>query len=158
MTLAELQRSLAASLLRSRPAPAGVQESQVIRARAALLSKRRQAVTALLPTVSRELGRRWASRFRDHARDYSPAGMLYHVDDAWELASRLRDSPEPALRTAARQDLLHLSLRYVRNPRRQAGRVRPRWAPFIARDPWRSRALVVRLPGRGLRVWRVCFG
>jgi hypothetical protein len=158
MTLAELQRSLVASGLGAAPAPPGVDERQVARARHALRAKRRRAAEAALPTLRRALGAAWSPRFDRHARAYTPAGLLYHVDDAWAFAASVRDDGVPALRAAARVELVQLGLRYVRDPRRDADRVRERRGLGLAVWPGRPAILLLRLPGRALRVWRLPLG
>jgi hypothetical protein len=80
------------------------------------------------------------------------------VDDAWAFAASVRDDGVPALRAAARVELVQLGLRYVRDPRRDADRVRERRGLGLAVWPGRPAILLLRLPGRALRVWRLPLG
>ena len=146
MNLDDLQRDLAASLAGRRAGPEGCDPRVLDRARAALESKRRRAAGHLLPRLRATLGEEWSRRFHEHARAYNPAGKLHHVDDAWELASAiLRDSD---LRTAAaaQDDLISLRLRWVRDRKAGADRIRERRGFLLAltRSP---RSIVLRLPG-----------
>ena len=135
MLLADLQRDLAASLAAgAQNAPEGLSTAALDRARRALEAKRRQAARHLLPRLRATLGDRWEERFHAHAARYTPAGLLHHVDDAWELAETLARE-DPALRNAALDDLLALRLRWARDRNTGAGRIRE------------QRGLVVRLPG-----------
>lgn len=156
MNLAELQRILATSLAAGGPPPPGCTAAAVERACRALAAKRRRAAAHLLPRVRRALEREWATCFDCHAAGYAPAGLLLHVDDAWELAERLAaDAGARAdVRRAARDDLLALRLRFVRYCAETVLRVRERRAPLLGlrRSP---PALVLRLPGPRLRVWAV---
>src|SRR3954454_10187302 len=86
MALADLQRALAAGLTGRGPGPEGMDPEALERARRGLESKRRRAASHLLPQLRGVLGPRWKDRFAEHARRYTPSGLLYHVDDAWELA------------------------------------------------------------------------
>lgn len=153
MRLADLQRDLAASLAGRGPSPPGCDERALDRARRSLESKRRRAVAHLLPRTRAALGTAWAERFHEHAGRYLPEGLLHHVDDAWELADTLKSAGDPRLRQAAHDDLAALRLRYVRDRKAGAGRIRERRGPFVAviRSP--TSALLVRSPGTPGRVW-----
>jgi hypothetical protein len=145
MPLADLQRDLAASLA-GRAAP-GIPDSPALaRARRALLAKRRRAARHLLPRLHKALGDRWEERFHAHASHYNPTGLLHHVDDAWELAETIARE-DPALRSAALDDLLTLRLRWVRNRKADAGRIQERRGLLVAIRRGPPRMLVVRLPG-----------
>jgi hypothetical protein len=147
VALDDLQRKLAASLAAgSGSAPDGYDAGAIGRARDALESKRRRAASHLLPRLRAALGSRWDERFQAHARGYTPEGLLHHVDDAWELAESILRAREPELRRAAHDDLLLLRLRYKRNRKATAERIRERRGPFLAwlRAP---REVVLRLPG-----------
>jgi hypothetical protein len=150
MPLADLQRDLAASLA-GRAAP-GIPDSPALaRARRALLAKRRRAARHLLPRLHKALGDRWEERFHAHASHYKPTGLLHHVDDAWELAETIARE-DPALRSAALDDLLALKLRWTRDPKADAGRIRERRGPLVAIRRGPTRALVLRLPGAKRKV------
>lgn len=146
MKLDELQRNLAASLTGRRADPEGCDPRALDRARAALESKRRRAAGYLLPLLRAALGEDWSRRFHEHARAYNPAGMLHHVDDAWELASAILREGAPRLSSAAHDDLVSLRLRWVRDGKADAGRIRERRGFLLAltRSP---RSIVLRLPG-----------
>lgn len=151
MPLADLQRDLAAGLAAgSESGLDGCDPRALDRARRALESKRRQAAGHLLPRLRAALGGAWNERFHEHARCYTPAGLLHHVDDAWELAAFWTRDPDPRLAVPAREDLLALRLRYTRRPGAGAGRIRERRAPLVAIV---RRRLIVRLPGIGARTW-----
>ncbi|HLB35022.1 MAG TPA: hypothetical protein VJL31_00465 [Gemmatimonadales bacterium] len=124
--LHEIQQALAASLARGGPCPPQCDPEEVARAARALEAKRRRAAAHLLPHARHTLGESWRARFHEHAATYTPAGMLYHVDDAWELAERAARSRSPALCRAARRDLAALRRRYVRSRRRRIDRIRER--------------------------------
>jgi hypothetical protein len=79
--------------------------------------------------------------------------MLHHVDDAWELAETLEHHPAPQVAQAAHDDLVMLKLRYQRNPRAGAERIRERRGLLVAVVWTPVRRIVMRLPGRGGRVW-----
>ena len=151
-SLGEMQRRLAASLAGKGPAPAGLDEGTVDRARRGLESKRCRAAAHLLPRLRSTLGDAWTARFHEHARRYNPTGMLHHVDDAWELAETLLHHPDPPVVCAAHDDLVSLRLRYERDRQVGAERIRERRGPMVAlmRTP---RLLVVRMPGPGGKVW-----
>jgi len=125
------------------------------RARRSLESKRRRAASHLLPRVRAALGAAWKDRFAEHAAGYTPSGLLYHVDDAWELAEILSRAPDRGLAAAARDDLVILRLRWVRRREAGARRIRERRGPLIAllRSP--VRRLLIRWPGIHGRVWRI---
>lgn len=146
MALEDLQRNLAASLAGGRRAPDGVDPKALERTRAALESKRRQAARRLLPRLHAALGPDWSRRFHQHAGIYSPAGMRHHVDDAWAFAEALLREGDPRLASAARDDLLALRLHWVRDRKKEAGRIRERRGPLagVMRSP---SSVVIRLPG-----------
>ena len=144
--LDDLQRNLAASLAGRRTGPEGCDPRALDRARTALESKRRRAAGHLLPRLRAALGTDWDSRFHEHARAYNPAGMLHHVDDAWELASALLREGDPRLSLAAHDDLISLRLRWVRDGKADADRIRERRGLLVA-VTWSPRELVLRWPG-----------
>lgn len=147
MPLADLQRELAASLAAgARYAPEGLDATALGRARRALESKRRQAARHLLPRLRAALGECWEERFHAHASRYAPAGLLHHVDDAWEMAEGIARE-DPVLRSAALDDLLSLRLRWTRNRKEDAGRIRERRGLLVAIRRGPPRKLLVRLPG-----------
>lgn len=152
MKLDDLQRNLVASLAGRRTGPEGCDPQALDRARAALESKRRRAAGHLLPRLRAALGEDWSHCFHEHARAYNPAGMLYHVDDAWELASAVLREGDPRLAAAAHEDLLSLRLRWVRDRRRDAARIRERRGFLVAvtRSP---RSIVLRLPGAQRKIF-----
>jgi hypothetical protein len=146
MKLDDLQRNLAASLAGRRTGPEGCDPRVLDRARAALESKRRRAAGHLLPRLRAGLGEDWSRRFHEHAQGYNPAGMLHHVDDAWELASAVRHDSDPRIAAAAHDDLISLRLRWVRDRKADAERIRERRGLLLARA--RSpRSIVLRFPG-----------
>jgi hypothetical protein len=151
-SLGDIQRRLAASLTGHGPTPAGIDEGAVERTRRSLEAKRRRATSHLLPRLRSALGDAWAARFHEHAARYNPAGMLHHVDDAWELAEELLRHPDPQVACAAHDDLVALRLRFERDRRAGAERIRERRGPVVAlmRTP---RLLVVRMPGPDGKVW-----
>lgn len=155
MKLADLQRSLAASLT----GPAPEEAPALDRARRALLAKRRRAAGHLLPRLRRTLGDAWTGRFDEHARGYNPGGRLHHVDDAWVFAETLareaRGTLQDTLRDAARDDLAHLRLRFTRHPDEGADRIRERRGPLLVLFRTPSRRLALRLPGTSGRIFFV---
>jgi hypothetical protein len=155
MPLADLQRRLAAGLAGRGPGPEGMDRDVLERARRSLESKRRGAASHLLPRIRAALGATWKDRFAEHAAGYAPSGLLYHVDDAWELAEILSRAPNPGLAAAARDDLAILRLRWVRRREEGIERIRERRGPLIAllRSP--VRLLLIRWPGIHGRVWRI---
>ncbi|HEX9940726.1 MAG TPA: hypothetical protein VGG03_01820 [Thermoanaerobaculia bacterium] len=155
MTLDELQRSLAASLAGRQAAPEGCDLRALERARAALEAKRRRAAQHLLPRLRAALGAGWDRRFHEHARAYGPAGRLHHVDDAWELAEAILRERDPQLFPAAHDDLLALRLRWVRDRRADADRIRERRGPLVAITRTVPRRLIVRLAGGQGKVFRI---
>lgn len=117
---------------------------------------RRRAAGHLLPRLRNALGTAWAARFREHAERYSPQGMPRHVDDAWAFAEAIERGPQdPGLRLAAQDDLVSLRLRYVRDPRQEAFRIRERRGPLLALLHTPQRAMVVKLPGTPGKLWYV---
>lgn len=155
MPLDDLQRQLAASLAGRGPAPAGLEEGAVDRARRGLESKRRSAAAHFLPRLRSALGESWATRFREHAARYNPAGLLHHVDDAWELAEAMLLDRDPRVACAAHDDLVILRLRFERDTRAGTERIRERRGPLVALMRTPSRVLVVRMPGADGKVWYV---
>lgn len=153
MSLADVQRQLAASLAGSGPAPTGLDEGAVERTRRSLEAKRRRAAGHLLPRLRSTLGDGWAASFHEHAGRYNPAGMLHHVDDAWELAEALLRHPDPQVACAAHDDLVGLRLRFERDRRAGAERIRERRGPVVALMRTPTRLLVVRMPGPDGKVW-----
>src|SRR5947209_9907651 len=153
--LADLQRNLAAALAGRGPGPEGMDAETLERARRGRQSKRRRVAGHLLPRLRTALGSAWAGRFGEHAALYTPAGLLHHVDDAWELAATLARDPDPEIAAAARDDLVALRLRWRRGRRPGAGRVRARRGPLIALTRSPRRFLIVRLPGVRGAIWRI---
>jgi hypothetical protein len=156
MELAEFQSELAASLAGRHPVPEGVDPEALDRSRASLEAKRRRAAGHLLPRLRTTLGPAWAARFHEHAERYIPAGMLHHVDDAWELAEtieRQAHGRDPKLWRAAHDDLVSLRLRHVRDPKQVALRIQERRGPLVAILSTPQRAVVVKLPGAPGRLW-----
>src|SRR5688500_15803240 len=100
-TLAEVQAGLA---LRLTGDPASEIDPRIGRAARALRHKRMRAAAQLLPRTRRAADAKWAALFSDHATKYTPCGLLYHVDDAWELADALSHSSDRRVRRAARLD------------------------------------------------------
>jgi len=119
---------------------------------ACLDDKRRRAAAQLLPRLRSALGDAWAPRFREHTARYSPDGSLHPVDDAWAFAEALQRHPDPQVACAAHDDLVSLRLRFERDPRAGADRIRERRGLLVAlmRTP---RLLVVRMPGPAAKVW-----
>lgn len=154
MDLAELQRDLAAGLVGRGPGPERMDGGALKKARQSLEAKRRRAASHLLPRLRAALGARWASRFAEHAALYAASGLLYHVDDAWELAGILSREPDREIAAAARDDLAILRLRWVRRCDRGAARIRERRGLVVAWMRRPVRLLMVRLPGRRGTVWR----
>lgn len=145
MPLADLQRDLAARLA-GREVPGSLDSPALASTRRSLLAKRRQAARHLLPRLRNALGKRWEERFHAHASHYNPTGLQHHVDDAWEMAETIARE-HTALRSAALDDLLALKLRWVRNRKADAERIRERRGPLVAIRKGPPRRLVVRLPG-----------
>ncbi len=143
-TLAELQAGLA---LRLTSDPAAETDPQLGRAARALQHKRMRAAAQLLPRTRREMESEWARAFLQHAMQYTPGGLLYHVDDAWEFARAQSSSKNRRIRRAARLDLMSLKLRFARSSELGAWRVveRTRFYLFLSLDPL---ALALRIPGR----------
>jgi hypothetical protein len=155
MRLADLQRALAASLTGGGPPPAGLGAAALDRARRALAAKRCRALRHLLPRSAAALGESLAACVGEHCSRYTPGAMLYHVDDAWELAAHLAaHGGPPAVRRAARDDLAMLRLRYARRRRPGSRRIRERRGLVVAWIATPRRALLVRLPGRRGLLWR----
>lgn len=152
-SLADIQHRLAASLTGHGPAPAGIDEDAVERTRRSLEAKRCRAAAHLLPRLRSALSDAWVARFREHAARYNPAGMLHHVDDAWELAEALLHDSDPQVACAAHDDLVVLRLRFERDREAGAERIRERRGPVVALMRTPTRLLVVRMPGPGAKVW-----
>jgi hypothetical protein len=153
VSLADLQKQLAASLTGRGETPAGLEETAIDRARRSLQSKRRRAAAHLLPRLRTALGDTWNVCFHEHAAAYNSTGMLHHVDDAWELAETLRRHPDLQVARVAHDDLMMLRLRYRRNRRSGAERIRERRGLVVGLLWTPARRIVVRWPGRGGRVW-----
>lgn len=151
MELADFQRELAASLAGREPVPEGVDPEALARTRGSLEAKRRRVAGHLLPRLRTILGPAWVERFHEHAERYIPMGMLHHVDDAWAFAEELES--DPALRRAAQDDLVSLRLRYVRDARQDAHRIRERRGPLLALLHTPQRAVVLKLPGSPGKLW-----
>lgn len=126
-------------------------------AQGAVEAKRRRAAGHLLPRLRTCLGAQtWVTLFHEHIQRYTPAGMLHHVDDAWAFAEWIeRTNVDPAVYRAAQDDLVTLRLRYVRDPRQTAYRIRERRGPLLAMLHTPQRAMVVKLPGTPGRLWYV---
>jgi hypothetical protein len=152
MDLAERQCRLAAGLTGRGAGPEGMDPGALERARRGLESKRRRAAAHLLPRLRAALGADWKDRFAEHAARYIPSGLLYHVDDAWEMAETLARGPDLETARAARDDLVSLRLRWARGREAGAERIRERRGFLIALLRRPVRFLVVRTPGG--RVWR----
>ena len=126
-------------------------------AQGALEVKRRRAAAHLLPRLRNSLGAQaWVTLFHEHVARYTPAGMLHHVDDAWAFAESIeRTTQDSDIYLAAQDDLVSLRLRYVRDPKQQAFRIRERRGPLLAMLHTPQRAMVVKLPGTPGRLWYV---
>ncbi|MEX2282520.1 MAG: hypothetical protein WEE89_08550 [Gemmatimonadota bacterium] len=148
-TLAELQASLAQRLTGD---PAAETDPTLSRAARALQHKRMRAVAQLLPRTRKVAGPEWSQLFSQHAAGYTPSGLLYHVDDAWEFGLAQARSSNRAIRRAARLDLAWLNLRFARSPNRGAQRVRERTGFYfsVTVDPI---VVSLRVPGRRPRVF-----
>jgi hypothetical protein len=155
MSLAELQRDLAAGLAGRGPGPEGMDREALERARRSLESKRRRAASHLLPRLRAALETGWKERFAAHATRYTPSGLLYHVDDAWEMAESAAQDPDRGIAAAAQDDLVTLRLRWVRRREAGAERIRERRGMLIALVRSPVRWLVFRMPGTGGKVWRI---
>ncbi|MFL6200709.1 MAG: hypothetical protein ACJ76J_16160 [Thermoanaerobaculia bacterium] len=150
MELGDLQRGSFAD-----PAPQRFDTGAFAWAQGALEAKRRRAAGQLLPRLRNALGvEAWVTRFHEHVARYTPAGMLHQVDDAWAFAESVeRTTQDPDLYLAAQDDLVSLRLRYVRDPRQKAFRIRERRGPLLAMLHTPQRAMVVKLPGTPGRLW-----
>jgi hypothetical protein len=155
MALADLQRALAAGLTGRGPGPEGMDPAALERARRGLESKRRRAAAHLLPRLRAALGSGWKEFFAGHAARYTPTGLLYHVDDAWEMARAAGRSGEREIALAARDDLAMMRLRWVRGGQGGIGRIRERRGIVIALVHSPARLLLIRLPWRDGRVLRL---
>jgi hypothetical protein len=142
-SLADLQASLARRLTGD---PREEDDPSISRALRSLQHKRMTAAAQLLPNLQTVLGKRWTETFAAHASAYTPCGLLYHVDDAFEFASVLSHGPARKLRDAARRDLALLRLRWQRGSARDVNRVRERDGLCVV---WSVRPLfiAIRLPG-----------
>lgn len=118
-------------------------------------AKRRRAAGHLLPRLRTTLGAQaWVTLFHGHVQSYTPAGMLQHVDDAWAFAESIaRTAEDPDVCRAAQDDLVSLRLRYVRDPKQTAFRLRERRGPLLAMLHTPQRAMVVKLPGTPGKLW-----
>ena len=164
-SLAEIQHSLAHRLAAPSAARAdargdettpAVSDSQALRrARLALVEKRSRAAARLLPRSRAVLAGHWRQRFAEHAGDYVPVGLLYHVDDAWAFGLALMADVDAAVRRAAHNDLVSLRLQWKRRPGAQALRIVERRSMLVAVTWGQERCLVVRMPGVDGRVWRM---
>lgn len=123
----------------------------------ALEATRRRAAGHLLPRLRNSLGAKaWVTLFHEHMARYTPAGMLHHVDDAWAFAeSSERTIQDRDVCLAVQDDLVSLRLRYVRDPKQKAFRIRERRGPLLAMLHTPQRAMVVKLPGTPGRLWYV---
>ena len=157
MELGDLQRDLAVRLASRQPAPEGFDTGAFAWAQDALEAKRRRAAGHLLPRLRNSLGAQaWVTLFHEHVAKYTPAGMLHHVDDAWAFADSIeRTTQDPDVYLAAQDDLVSLRLRYVRDPKQKAFRIRERRGPLLAMLHTPQRAMVVKLPGTPGRLWYV---
>ena len=153
MQLDDLQKSLAVSLVGRGQGPEGCDERSLDQLRRSLEAKRRRAAGHLLPRLRNALGIDWPAFFHDHAVAYTASGLLYHVDDAWEMAGRLAAHPDPQIAGAAHDDLVSLRLRYTRDRRVGADRIQERRWPLLAVMKTPSRLLVFRMPGPEGKVW-----
>lgn len=143
-TLAELQAGLARSLTGD---PAGETDPQLRRAARALRHKRMRAVAQLVPYTRTAVGAEWGLQFAAHATAYTPCGLLYHVDDAWEFARVQSRSANRRIRRAARLDLASLNLRFARNAERGAARVQERTGFYVS-VCWDPLVVSLRIRGR----------
>jgi hypothetical protein len=148
-TLAELQASLAQRLTGD---PAAETDPHLSRAARALQHKRMRAVAQLLPRTRKAVGPDWSRWFSQHAARYTPSGLLYHVDDAWEFCLAQAGSSNRAIRRAAQIDLAWLNLRFDRSVDRGAKRLRERTGFYfsVTVDPI---VVSLRVPGRRPRVF-----
>lgn len=157
MELGDLQRDLAVRLAGRQPAPQGFDTGAFAWAQGALEAKRRRAAGHLLPRLRTSLGAQaWVTLFHEHIARYTPTGMLHHVDDAWAFAESIeRTTLDPDVHLAAQDDLVSLRLRYVRDPKQKAYRIRERRGPLLAMLHTPQRAMVVKLPGTPGKLWYV---
>lgn len=161
MELGDLQRSSVPQPARAsrqpapEPAPGGFDTGAFAWAQDELETKRRRAAGHFLPRLRNSLGAKgWVTLFHEHAAAYTPAGMLHDVDDAWALAESVeRTTQEPDVYLAAQDDLVALRLRYVRDPKQKAFRIRERRGPLLAMMHTPQRAMVVKLPGTPGKLW-----
>ena len=154
MELGDLQRGPAVPLDRP-PAPQGFDTGAFAWAQGALEVKRRRDAGHLLPRLRNILGAQaWVTLFHDHMARYTPTGMLHHVDDAWSFAESVeRTTQDEDVYLAVQDDLVSLRLRYVRDPKQKAFRIRERRGPLLAMLHTPQRAMVVKLPGTPGRLW-----
>ena len=157
MELGDLQRDSVRLASLPPPAPEGFDTGAFAWAQGALEAKRRRAAGHLLPRLRNSLGvQAWVNLFHEHIATYTPAGMLHHVDDAWAFAESIeRTTLHPDVHLAAQDDLVSLRLRYVRDPKQKAFRIRERRGPLLAMLHTPQRAMVVKLPGTPGRLWYV---
>ena len=118
---------------------------------------RRRAAAQLLPRLRIRLGTAaWVDLFHKHVAAYTPVGMLHHEDDAWAFAESVeRTTQDPDVYRAVQDDLVSLRLRYVRDPKEKAFRIRKRRGPLLALLHTPQRAMVFKLPGTPGRLWYV---
>jgi hypothetical protein len=156
MELGDLQRD-SVRLASHQPAPDGFDTGAFAWAQGALEAKRRRAAGHLLPRLRNILGAQaWVTLFHEHVALYTPAGMLHHVDDAWAFAESVeRTTQNPDVYLAAQDDLVSLRLRYVRDPKQKAFRIRERRGPLLAMLHTPQRAMVVKFPGTPGKLWYV---
>ena len=126
-------------------------------AQGTLETKRRRAAGHFLPRLRNSLGAQaWVTLFHEHLARYAPAGMHHDVDDAWAFAESIeRTAQDPNVCLAAQDDLVSLRLRYVRDPKQKAFRIRERRGPLLALLHTPQRAMVVKLPGNPGKLWYV---
>jgi hypothetical protein len=154
MDLGDLQRG-SVGLASRQPTPGSFDTGAFAWAQDGLEVRRRRAAGHLLPRLRNSLGAKaWVTLFHEHVARYIPAGMLHHVDDAWAFAESIeRTTQEPDVYLAAQDDLVSLRLRYVRDPKQTAFRIRERHGPLLAMLHTPQRAMVVKLPGTPGRLW-----
>src|SRR5687768_1007932 len=128
-SLAELQATIARRLTGD---PAAEADPEIGRAVRALQHKRLGVVAHLMPRTRKALGDQWHKQFRQHAAQYTPCGLLYHVDDAWEFGLRQSASDRRAVRNAAKRDLALLGMRFSRSSQRNAHRIRENRSSYLA--------------------------
>src|SRR5688572_20429019 len=143
-SLAELQASMARRVTGD---PAAEADPEIGRALRALQQKRLRVVAHLLPRTRKALGDQWYNQFAQHAAEYTPCGLLYHVDDAWEFGLRQARSHQRAVRDAAMRDLAMLGMHFSRSAQRNAHRIRENRGFYLA-VRLNPVIVVLRIPGR----------